>query len=270
MSLGFPASDVCLCAAQAGTVALPAAFKAPALGRLRKHRLWGLAPLAAVVGAVVALRAITGMASAITYVSLALIPPLAALALAKGVRRGSLPLALLVVPLFLLAWLEPDTLAGQLAAVLLSILACVALAGLIAQLAPLRWLKIGILLMALGDAALVGAQYLQPAQDLLNSAAPAFDLPAFQRVLLSGVVMGFGDFFIAAMFGAVLAVQRVRQDRAALLTFGLALTFDLLFLAVPVIPATVPVAMALLWIEMKGRRADGRGALSRPVRFARS
>jgi hypothetical protein len=270
VSIGFPASDVCLCAAQAGTVALPVAFKAPALARLRKHGLWGLAPLAAIVGAVVALRAITGMASAITYVSLALIPPLAALALAKGIRRGSLPLALLVVPLFLLAWLEPETLPGQLAAVLLSILACVALAGLIVQLAPLRWLKIGILLMALADVAMVGAQYLQPAQDLLNSAAPAFDLPAFQRVLLSGVVMGFGDFFIAAMFGAVLAVQRVRQDRAALLTFGLALTFDLLFLAVPVIPATVPVAMALLWIEMRNRRARATDGVSRPPRYARS
>lgn len=267
MSFGFPASDVCLCAAQAGTVALPVAYRSSGTDRgLRrlKHGLWGLAPLAAIVGAVVALRAVTGMASALTYVSLALVPPLAALALARGIRRGSVPLALLVVPLFALAWLEPSTLPGQLAAVLLSILACVALAWVLVHVAPLSWLKTGILLMALADAAMVGAQYLQPAQDLLNVATPAFDLPAFQRVLLSGVVMGFGDFFIAAMFGAVLAAQRARQDRAAILTFGLALMFDLLFLAVPVVPATVPVAMALLWLELRGRRSGG-GRASQPA-----
>lgn len=101
---------------------------------------------------------------------------------------------------------------------------------------------------------MIGAHYLQPAQDLLNLATPGFDLPAFQRVLLSGVVMGFGDFFIAALLGAVLAAEGCRyQDRAALLTFGLAVVFDLLFIAMPTLPATVPVAVAMLIIDRRAR-----------------
>src|SRR6185437_5467729 len=108
-------------------------------------------------------------------------------------RRG---LALLVIPLFAVSWIARSTLAGQSAAVVLSILACVALAVLLTQLAPVRWLKMGILLTAVGDVAMIGAHYLQPAQELLNFSTPSFDLPAFQRVLFSGVVMGFGDFFL--------------------------------------------------------------------------
>lgn len=253
MSLDFPISSVCLCAAQAGTVALPCT--APKLVRVRKAAAWGLVPLASIVLVVVALRTASSAASMLTYLSLAAVPPLAALALAHGVRWGRRDLALLVIPLFALAWVARNDLAGQIAAVALSILACVALAVLLTQLAPLRWLKIGILLTALGDVLMIGAHYLQPAQDLLNFAAPGFDLPAFQRVLLSGVVMGFGDFFIAALLGAVLAAEGHRyQDRAALLTFGLALVFDLLFIAIPVLPATVPVAIALLVVDRRARR----------------
>ena len=220
--------------------------------------MWGLVPLASIVVVVFAVRESAGAAAMLTYLSLAAVPPLAALALARGVRWSRRGLAVLVVPLFGIAWVERANVAGQAAAVVLSILACVSLAIVLTQLAPLRWLKIGILLTALGDVVMIGAHYLQPAQQLLNFATPGFDLPAFQRVLLSGVVMGFGDFFVAALLGAVLAAEGRRyQDRAALLTFGLALVFDLLFIAVPVVPATVPVAIALLVVE---RRAS---ALSR-------
>lgn len=67
--------------------------------------------------------------------------------------------------------------------------------------------------------------------------------------------MGFGDFFVAALLGAVLAAEGCRyQDRAALITFGLAVAFDLLFIAIPVLPATVPVAIALLWVERRAKR----------------
>jgi prepilin signal peptidase PulO-like enzyme (type II secretory pathway) len=196
-----------------------------------------------------------GAASMLTYLSLATVPPLAALALARAVRCGRRSLALLVIPLFALSWIGRNTIAGQGAAVVLSILAAVALAVLLTQVAPVRWLKIGILLAALGDVVMIGAHYLQPAQDLLNFATPSFDLPAFQRVLFSGVVMGFGDFFLAALLGAVLAIEGHRyQDRAALITFALALLFDLLFIAIPVLPATVPVAVALLVVERRNRR----------------
>jgi hypothetical protein len=221
-----------------------------------KKAMWGLVPLASIVIVVFAVRENAGAAAMLTYLSLAAVPPLAALALARGVRWSRRGLAVLVVPLFALAWLERNNLVGQAAAVILSILACVTLAIVLTQLAPLRWLKVGILLTALGDVVMIGAHYLQPAQHLLNFATPGFELPAFQRVLLSGVVMGFGDFFVAALLGAVLAAEGRRQDRAALLTFGLALVSDLLFIAIPVVPATVPVAIALLVVERRARRGN--------------
>jgi hypothetical protein len=56
--------------------------------------------------------------------------------------------------------------------------------------------------------------------------------------------MGFGDLFIAAVVGCLLAGSR-RQLVAAGLVAVLALAFDLLFFAVDELPATVPVAVAL-------------------------
>jgi CHASE2 domain-containing sensor protein len=61
--------------------------------------------------------------------------------------------------------------------------------------------------------------------------------------------MGYGDMFVAALLGAVLAREGRRQGLAALLTLVLAGLFDLLFLVLHELPATVPVALALVAIE---------------------
>ena len=61
--------------------------------------------------------------------------------------------------------------------------------------------------------------------------------------------MGYGDLFVAALLGAVLASQWRRQWQAALLTLVIAAVFDLLFLAISELPATVPVALALIVTE---------------------
>ena len=58
--------------------------------------------------------------------------------------------------------------------------------------------------------------------------------------------MGYGDLFVAALLGAVLAGHRRRQWSTALLTLVLAGAFDLLFLVLNELPATVPVALALI------------------------
>jgi hypothetical protein len=53
----------------------------------------------------------------------------------------------------------------------------------------------------------------------------------------------------------VLAAERARQLPAALLVLALAVLWDVLFLVVDVLPATVPVAAALLVLEAaRGRR----------------
>ena len=55
--------------------------------------------------------------------------------------------------------------------------------------------------------------------------------------------MGFGDVFIAATLGALLARRERRwQLRGALLVALVGCAFDLLFFAVDELPATVPTA----------------------------
>jgi hypothetical protein len=138
----------------------------------------------------------------------------------------------------------------------------VTLGVLLAQVARLSWLKVGIVLMAIGDTVLVIAQQLQAPNDALNAAAPGLGLPQLQRELFGSAVMGFGDLFIAAVFGAVIAAEGRRQGGPARLTLLIALLFDLLFFAVDLLPATVPVALALIvserpweWVSRGGRAA---------------
>ena len=57
--------------------------------------------------------------------------------------------------------------------------------------------------------------------------------------------MGYGDLFIAATLGAVLARQARPQGRIALATAVIGVAFGLLFWTLDTLPATVPVALAL-------------------------
>jgi hypothetical protein len=69
--------------------------------------------------------------------------------------------------------------------------------------------------------------------------------------------MGYGDLFVAAALGALLAAAAGRslQLRAARLTVLLALGFDLLFFFVDELPATVPVALTLIVLVARRRLA---------------
>src|SRR5258708_1716074 len=71
--------------------------------------------------------------------------------------------------------------------------------------------------------------------------------------------MGYGDLFVAGVFGALVADNWKRQGVAALLTLALAGAFDCLFFFVSELPATVPVAVALIiteaWAWRSRRRA---------------
>ncbi|HEX3317958.1 MAG TPA: hypothetical protein VHR88_08070, partial [Solirubrobacteraceae bacterium] len=70
-------------------------------------------------------------------------------------------------------------------------------------------------------------------------------LPQFQRAAVAGSMMGYGDLFIAATLGAVLARQGRPQGRIAVATAIIGLAFGLLFWVLDTLPATVPVALAL-------------------------
>jgi hypothetical protein len=250
--LPFALSISVLSLAQAGLVATPRPAVSSALAGLRS-RWWALAlpgPIAVVIAAVALDSA---SAHALTYLALLAVPPLAALALGSIVRGGHPALGLLVIPLFAAAWAFQGSLSGQTAALALSALACVSLGWLLACVVPANWLKLGIYAMAAIDTWLVAADLLQGPNAVLNAVSPG-GLPRLQLASFGSAAMGFGDLFIAATLGALLARDRRLQLSGAVLAAALALSFDLLFFAVNELPATVPIALTLAVLEIRGRR----------------
>jgi hypothetical protein len=254
--LPFWISIALLSLLQGAVVALPRPLSLPVLARLRGRR-WAAVPPLSVIAVVFIVRgAESASAQGLTYLALVAVPILAAVALG-WLGRGARPSrALLVVPLFALAWADRAGLAGEGAAVALSALSCVALGALIAAVTPPRWLAAGIVAMAVADTALVVSDLLQRPNNALNAAHPAAGLPRLQTALFGSAVMGYGDLFIAGVLGGLLAVTggRPLQLRGAALTAVLALSFDLLFFAVNELPATVPVAIALVLLALRRRR----------------
>jgi hypothetical protein len=111
---------------------------------------------------------------------------------------------------------------------------------------PSSWLKAGIILMAAGDTWLVVSDLLQAPNATLVLAHPPGGLPQLQSETFGSVSLGYGDLFVGALLGAVLASDRRRQWQVALLALVIAGLFDLLFLTLSELPATVPVALALI------------------------
>jgi hypothetical protein len=266
MRLPFWISIAALSLVQGAIVLAPA--PPPALPRRLRSRRWALVPPASVAAFVlVASAAERASANGLTYLALVCVPPLAALALAL-LARGARPAWGLLVPLlFALAWAARGNLAGESAALALSALSCVALGVLLASVTPPRWLGLGIIAMAILDTALVVSDLLQRPNNALNAAHPAAGLPRLQSALFGSAVMGYGDLFVAGVLGGLMAAAagRTAQRRAAALTALLACCFDLLFLLVNELPATVPVAAALIVSELDRRRRSVRRRSAPPT-----
>ena len=221
-------------------------------------RGWALVPASSIVVVIVAVDFYEGSATFLTYLALVAVPPLAAFALARLVHGADIRLAPLAVGLFAIAWACAGTLAGETSATLLSGLACVTLGWLLVSLVPAQLLRWGIYAMAALDAILVAGELLQGPSSVLSAAAPLADLPRLQIAGFGSARMGFGDLFVAALVGCLLAppadgpnrpagldISSRRQLSCAALVAVLALCFDLLFFALDTLPATVPVAVAL-------------------------
>jgi hypothetical protein len=250
--LPFALSISVLSLVQAALVAAPRPASAPLLAGLR-GRSWALVLPLSIAVAIGAIALDSTVARFVTYLALIAVPPLAALALAAITRGSRPPLALLIIPLFAIAWAARGSLSGQTAALALSALACVSLGWLLACLVPNRWLKLGIYAMAAIDAWLVGSNLLQEPNAVLNAVSPG-GLPRLQLVSFGSAMMGFGDIFIAAALGALLASDRRLQLTGAALAAVICLSFDLLFFAVDQLPATVPIALTLAVLELRARR----------------
>lgn len=253
---------------QAVLVGLPKPPVSALLERLQS-RWWALVLPLSIVVVISAIALDSASARFLTYLALVAVPPLAAAALAWLVRGARLELALLVLPLFAIAWAAKGSLSGQSAALALSALACVTLGWLIACAVPSRWLKLGIYVMAAVDAYLVGSDLLQGPNAVLNTVSPGAGLPRLQLAHFGSAVMGFGDLFVAATLGALLASYGRRlQLRGAALAAAIGLSFDLLFFAVDELPATVPIALTLVVLELgpcaSPARSEQSGQHQRP------
>jgi hypothetical protein len=243
---------------QGSLVALPRPPRAPALERLRAGGWAAVMPISVIAFVLIARAAESASAQGLTYLALIAVPPLAALALGV-VSRGARPVAVALVPLlFALAWADSGGFAGNLAATVLSALSCVALGALLGAVTPSRWLAAGILAMAIADSALVISDLLQRPNSALNAAHPAAGLPRLQSAVIGSAVMGYGDLFIAGVLGGLLAASSRPQSGAAALAAALAVGFDLLFFFVEELPATVPVALTLIVLELRRRRRSAR------------
>jgi hypothetical protein len=260
----FAPSIAILSLVQATLVALPARRNLSVSVRL-ESRWWAVVLPGSIVVVVTGIALFPGLADALTYLALVAVPLLAAFALGWAMHGARLGLAILPIPLFALAWAVPGALTGEIAALALSALACVALGTLIAAMVPVRWLRLAIYAMAIIDACLVTADLLQSPNAVLNAAAPAASLPQLQFAHFGDAVLGFGDLFVAAVLGAMLAGQRQLQLRAAGLAACLVLSFDLLFFFVSELPATVPIALTLGVLEISARRRALSDSTSRPA-----
>jgi hypothetical protein len=264
MALPFVPSDAAVLLLQAGVVAAPREPPRLKIAERLRGPLWALVPIGSIVLVIFAIRYASGTATWLTYLALVCVPPLAAAALGWAMRGARPWYAVFVVPLFALAWASKTSLIGEGAGALLSALSCVTLGVLLASVTPAGWLKLGIVLMAAADTWLVVSNQLQSPNATLVAAHPAAGLPQLQSVLFGSISFGYGDLFVAALLGAVLASEPRRETGAAVLVLLLASAFDVLFVTVNELPATVPVALAVIVIEMCTRRRAGLSYAPRP------
>jgi len=258
---------------QAALVALPAPRQRPAWIERLSSPWWALVPALSIAVVIGAIEVTPGSADALTYIALVAVPPFAAYALAALIRRGMdwLVAVSVAAALFALAWATPHSLVGETAATALSGFACVTLGWLLVCSVPARWLRLGVYAMAVIDTVYVSSDLLQGPNAVLNAAAPAAGLPQLQAVHFGSALMGFGDLFVAALVGCLLAAEGRRgtgdhegpvdgsgrarlvdrQLAAAILVAVLALSFGLLFFAVDELPSTVPVAVGLALIQWR-------------------
>jgi prepilin signal peptidase PulO-like enzyme (type II secretory pathway) len=229
---------------------------------------------------VAAIAALPESADALTWVALILVPVGGGLALGWAMRGARPALALLAVPLLIFAWSMQDERVGELAAVALIVGSAITAGRLIAGVAPLELLKAAVILMAIVDAALVFSGNLEGPNDVLVAASPGAGLPQLQSASFNGAGLGYGDFFAAAVVGAIFAAERRPQVALAALMLVVSVAWQQLHHVHDVLPFTVPPALVLIAAEVSDlagvsrarRRSSGspRGSGAGPPAGARA
>jgi hypothetical protein len=271
MTLGFIPSDAAILIVQAACVAAPRRPPRPAWMQRLSGPAWALIPIASIVGCIFAITYVSNTANGLTWLALIAVPILAAVALGWAARGARPWLALLMLPMFALAWFDRHTLLGQGSATLLCALSCVTLGWLLAAVTPPGWLKLGIIGMAVADSWLVLSDLLQTPNDTLVTAVvlphSGLHLPRLQSETFGSINMGYGDLFVAGVFGGVLAREGRSQGFPALLTLFVAGLFDLLFFVLSELPATVPVALTMIALEARRWKSTPPAPATPPWRW---
>jgi hypothetical protein len=252
--LSFWPSDAVLITVQAAMVVGPRPPLPSFLLPLRSGAWAWVLPLS--LGGTIALVAqFPSLAPSFTYLSLVALPLLAVPALATWVGYRLAVVAAGV--LFAVSWVAQGQLVGQGAATAVTALSCATLASYLCAVAPTRLLKVAIVVMATLDAYLVFGQLLEAPNNAINAASPGSGLPQLQVEAFGSALMGYGDLFVAAVLGGVLVTRGLRR-RAAVMVLLASCAFDLLFLVVGTLPATVPVALTLIALELRTRPSRWR------------
>ena len=228
-------------------VALPRPAALGGLERLRSPAWALILPSMLLVGTFGVL-AQPAMANALVLLACFATPALACIAMVavvRGRRRPSLllvPLALMLATLLLTGWV------GELAAGLVTALGCLTLGAGLVRLTPAPLLALGIVGMCVVDVLLLGAGIGQPAAALLSDAMSDSVLPALHHARVGPITTDYPDLVLASVVGAIVAGSAV-QWRAAVLVATLAGGYTVLLTFADTLPATVPLALALLVLE---------------------
>ena len=148
---------------------------------------------------------------------------------------------------------------------MLDALSCVTLGVLLVAVTPRIAVEIAIIVMAGSDVWVVVTNLLATPNNALNTVLPVAHLPQLQMETLWRATMGYGDLFVAGLLGALLARDRALQLRGAAIAVALGLALDLLFLIVDELPATGPIALTLIVLELaayRSRRASVPSAVA--------
>jgi hypothetical protein len=255
-----------LCLVQAGVVLLPRAVRGRWLAELRAHWPLVVLPAATLTGVTFLPPVASALAKGLSTLALVAVPLLAALAVAWAMRWRDRRLVAVVPALFGAAWGASNSAVGDAAGLALVSLSCVALAAFVAAVIPEAFVKAGIFVWAAADLTLAVAHHLEQASRAITQAAPAVGPLAsihlqqlqLQRVVLGPASMEYADIFVAAVLGAMLAAAGRRRGPASFFLAGVAMSLSAFFLVTNVLPATVPVAIALGLEEFRTRRRIGQ------------
>ena len=243
---------IALATLEGGLVALPRADALAPLKTLRSPAWALLLPGSILAGTFIPL-AMPSMAFGLVVLAGVLTPALAAIAILHVVRGPRTALVLAACALTLTAALMSGW-AGQISASALTALGCLAVGTALARLIPARWFVLGVLGMCLADVALLASGIGHSAAALMASATADVHGPVFSQADIGRVSTDYPDLVLAAVLGGFLA-GRHRQLLAALLVTAIGAAYGLLLLPLQsLLPATVPIAFALLLLEGAANR----------------